>query len=124
VNEHIKEELLKLFSVSLALVACSAMIYMSRTPSLTGSVVIETGTTMTTVAMVVLILSGLAVVMGAIISVHKLNKEVASHKKLIVEKDDLSSYVEKAKKSGFNDSQITSSLKKHNWDDEEIKKYL
>lgn len=127
-----KEELLKFFSISLAMIACSTMIYMLRTPSLTGSVVLEPGTPTTIAVVTVLILAGLAVVLGAIAVVHKLKKELESHKNIITGTGnervsgslDLASYVLKAKQKGFNSAQIVSKLKKLGWKEAEIRKYL
>ena len=129
-----KEELLALFSISLALVAAAVLMYMVRTPSLTGMVVLDDFSSSTTVAVVVvLILAALAILIGAIMSLLKLRKETDEHKEAIGESKttlvqnpnlELAQYVLNAKQKGFSDEQIISRLKKDNWKEKEIKKYL
>lgn len=121
---HTKDELLKLFSVSLALVACSMLVFMARTPSLTGAVVIHSDDSMTMASMALLILAGLAVVMVSLMSMHKKDKELESHRKIIYGTNSIEEYVKKAREHGFNDAQIELRLKKANLDDEEIKKII
>jgi NAD/NADP transhydrogenase alpha subunit len=129
-----KEELFALFSISLALIACAVLVYMVRTPSLTGSVVLGDLSSPTTIAVVVvLILAALAVLIGAIIAVYRLKKETEEHKQAIGENKtqladhpdlEIAQYVLRAKQQGFSDEQILSRLKKDNWKEKEIKKYL
>lgn len=127
-----KDELLTLFSISLALVACSVLIYMIRDPSITSNVVLDGFDSTTTIIIVsLLILAGIVVVNGAIIAIHKLKKETEKHKRAIGESTnveklnfDLANYVLKAKQSGFNDKQILEKLKKIGWNAKDIKKYL
>jgi len=73
------------------------------------------------------------VVIGAIISVHKLEKDIGSHKKAIGENKsllvhnpniELTTYILKAKKEGFAEEQIIHKLKENNWKTEEIKKHM
>jgi hypothetical protein len=103
---------------------------MLRTPSLTGSVVLEPGTPTTIAIVIALILSALAVVLGAIAVIYKLKKELEDHKKIITEKPmdekemGIASYVLKARQNNFIDSQIISKLKEIGWKEKEIKKYL
>ena len=126
-DHHKKEELLSLFVISLALVACSVLVYMSRSPSITGNVVLNDSTT-TVFVISLLILAGLAVVIGAIIAIHKIHKEMEGHKKVIAEEpvknSDLTYYINKAKKQGFSNEQIVARLNKEGWNKEDIKGYL
>lgn len=126
-----KEEFLHIFGVSLALIATASMMYMIRTPVLTGSAVLESESTQNIAVVVVLILSAITLVLGAIIVVHKLKKELEKHSKAIVEGKapvvknlELASYVIKARRNGFNDSQIVSKLKELGWKEADIKNNL
>ena len=126
-----KEELLSLFTISLALVATSVMIYMSRTPSITGTAVLESG--VSTVAVVsLLILAGLMILIGAIFTINNLHKETEQHKSLMIRRTLLPehpnmflvNYVMNAKRNGFGDKIIIEKLKDEGWNKEIIKKYL
>ncbi|MBN2421265.1 hypothetical protein JXB27_03230 [Candidatus Woesearchaeota archaeon] len=124
-----KEEFLHIFGVSLALIAAASMMYMIRTPVLTGSVVLESDSAANVAVVTVMILSSIALVLGAIVVVHKLKKELEKHSKAIVmgvpvKNLELASYVIKARRNGFNDSQIISKLKELGWKEIEIRRYL
>ncbi|HME87117.1 MAG TPA: hypothetical protein VKE88_01790 [Candidatus Nanoarchaeia archaeon] len=131
-NNQRKEELLKLFSVSLALVACSALVYMIRTPSITGMAILPDNSVSSISIVILLILAGIAVVLGAIVAIHKIKQELDQHKEQLEKKTPLAknvdialaTYVAKAKEKGFSDTQIAERLKDMNWDSKDIKKIL
>lgn len=127
-----KEDLLSLFSISLALIACSVMIYMMRSPSISGNAVLQDGSSSTIAIVSILILAGIAILIGAIIAVQKLKKETEQHKDALFEKQiveqnpslELANYIIKAKQKGFTDEQILEKLKESKWSVKEIKKFL
>lgn len=127
-----KEELLNLFSISLALIACSVMVYMLRSPSISGNAVLQDSSSTSIVVVSILILAGIAILIGAIIVINKLKKETEQHKAALFEKQiveqnpslELASYIIKAKQAGFSDKQILDKLKKENWKEKEIRNFL
>ena len=133
-KEKVQEEFLTLFSIALVSIAVSTMLYMSRTPSITGDAVLDGFDSTTTIIVVaLLILAGLAVVLGAIIAVLKLKKEVKEHKDAIGEnkttlidkpENDLMSYILNAKDKGFTDEQIVSRLKNLGWNPKDISRHM
>jgi hypothetical protein len=131
-REDKKEELLSFFVIALALIACSTLVYMLRTPSLTGNVVLETGSTTTIAIILILIVAGIMILIGSLMTIHRLQKEMEQHKKAIVEKSvlgespdfDIAKYVVAAKEKGFTPEQITQRLTKMGWKPKEIAKYL
>ncbi len=133
-KERVQEEFLTIFSIALVSIAVSTMIYMARTPSITGSAVLEGFDSTTTIVVVaLLILAGLAVVIGAIMSILKLKKEVKDHKDAIGEnkttlidkpENELMSYILNAKGKGFKDEQIVARLKSLGWSPKEISRHM
>ena len=130
-KQSAKDDFLTFFSISLTVIAVSTMIYMARTPSLTGTVVLDDSAT-TIGVIAILILAGIAVVIGAVIAIHKLKQELEEHKKAMPENKtqlvdnpnvELAEYVFKAKQAGFTDDQILNKLK-DSWNPKEVKKYL
>ena len=127
-----KEELLSFFAISLALVATSVMIYMLRTPSISGSAILESGSTSTVAVVSLLILAGLSVLIGAIFTINNLHKETEQHKSLMIKRTLLPehpnmflvNYIMNAKRNGFEDKLIIEKLKEEGWKKEDIKKYL
>ncbi len=125
-----KEDLLSLFTISLALIACSVLVYMLRTPAISGSVVIGEFTSATTITVIVLlILVGIATLISATLHTHKMHKETESHKKAITAEKAvfnpvLAEYIEKARKNGFDDEIILKRLKEDKWNEKEIKNHL
>lgn len=132
-NEHKKEELLTLFTISLALIACSVLVYMARTPSISGNAALENFGHPTAIAMIsLLILIGIAAVISAIIHVHNMHKETEKHKQAIGESKEivvkhnpeLADYISKARQYGFKKHHILKKLKENSWKEKEIKKHL
>ena len=128
-EEH-KEEALSLFLIILSLVAVSVLMYMIRDPNITGNVALAKGSITTVGVVSVLILVALAVLIGTIVAIYHLKKQVHSHKSAIGDQKtdlheiDLEKYVEKAKKKGFSDAQIKERLQKSKWTDKQIKKFI
>lgn len=127
-----KEELLTFFVISLALVATSVMIYMLRTPSITSAAVLDVNSTSTIMVVSLLILAGLTVLIGAILTINNLHKETEKHKSLMIQRTLLPehpnmilvNYVMNARRNGFADKIIIEKLKEEGWSKETIKKYL
>ncbi len=127
-----QEELLSVFSIALVMIACSVLIFFERSPSLTGNAILQNDQVTTIGTVPVLILAGLAVVIGAIIVVHKITQEMKLHKQAVGEQKthiggqnvELATYVLKAKSQGFSDDVILQRLKQSSWNEKEIKKYL
>lgn len=129
-----KEDLLSIFSVSLALIACAVLVYMLRTPVISGNVALDAFGQSTIIILIsLLILIVIAVIIGAIVHVHNMHKEKESHKKAIAEGKELTvkhlnhelvDYIKRAKKNGFKKAQIIAKLKQNNWKDKEIKNYF
>ena len=127
-----KEEFLSFFVISLALVASSVMIYMLKTPSITGTAVLENDSASAVTVVSLLILSGLMVLIGAIFAINNLHKETEQHKSLMINRTllpehpnmNLVNYIMNARRSGFDDKLIIEKLKEEGWEKEVIKKYL
>ena len=129
-----KEELLTLFTIALVLIAASVLVYMYKTPSITGSVTLggfDSSITITLVSL--LILFGIMVIVGAILSIHQLQKELENHKRIATENKtilpthpniDIVRYVMNARRNDFSNNQIIEKLKEEGWKKEEIMKYL
>ena len=129
-KEHVKEEVIIFLSITFALVATASLVYLMREPSITTNALLDT-TIASSAIIVFLILSILTLVIGGIIAIHDLTKEVSSHQKAIHSKPKLSdenlaiiTYVLRAKKGGYSDPEIIDRLEKDDWEPEEIKKYL
>ncbi len=127
-----KEELLTLFVISLALVAASVLIYMWKSPEIIGNAEL-TNFSILIAIISLLILVGIAVIIGAIITVHRLQNEVEKHKdaaaltKSILAKHpnmNIVNYVMTARMNNFSDEQIIKKLKEEGWEIKDIKKYL
>lgn len=123
-----KEEFLTIFSIALALVAVSVLVYTARTPSLTGTIVLDRSEPTTVAVVMILILAGIAVIVGAIIAIHKLKKEIDIHKKVIEKPTNVNlqlvQYVLKAKQNGFSDHEIIERLKKQGWKPTDVRKSM
>ena len=125
-----KEDLLSIFTVSLALVACSLLIYMIRSPTVTGNVALDAFGKSTTIILIgLLILVGIAAIIGAITNIHALHKEKESHKKAIIEgrvvnHPELYEYISNAKQNGFKKHHIVNKLKENKWKEKEIKNHF
>lgn len=107
-----------LFGVSLALVAASALMYMVRTPSLTGTVVLG-NSSMAIGIISLLILVGIVLIISSMLMTHKLQKETDAHKSALV--NTLGSYLSRAREEGFSEEQILERLKEQGWKEKEIK---
>lgn len=118
-----KEDALVFFSITLTLVAASVLVYMVRDPTITGNVALEAGSVSTTGVVSVLILATISLVVGAILSVHSLKKEIHEHK-MALAPDNVDEYIKKAKEKGFSDKEILERLEKSDWNEKEIKKHL
>lgn len=132
-DQKTKDEFMHLFGVSLAIVATATLVILSRSASITGYATFDASSTSSLFIVGILILAGLAVVLGAIIVIYKLKKESESHKKAIGENKtqivdspdaELMRYVMKAKEQGFNDKQIVERLKKLDWLEKDILRHL
>lgn len=132
INDHKKDELLTLFTISLALVACSVLVYMARTPSVSGNAALENLSYPAPIVVIsMLILIGIAAVISAVIHIHNMHKETERHKHAIGKSKDLASYnpeladyISKAKHRGFKKHHIFEKLKQNSWKEKEIKRHL
>ena len=126
-----KEELLSLFIISLVLIAVSVLVYMIRTPSITGNIALGPSLTIGIISLLILI--SITVIIGAIITIHKLEKELKEHKKTLAQNKtvlfehpniELVNYVMEARRQGFTDRHILKKLKQEGWNAKEVKRYL
>lgn len=125
-RKEVEEEFIALFSLSLVIVACAAMVYLVRVPSLTGFVIIDQNSAGEAVSVLVLVCIALLVI--SLIVFSKLKKEVKEHKDALLSygsdsRKQLKHYIHRARKSGFSDKHIAEKLKEH-WHESEVKKHL
>ena len=117
-----KEDVLSIFTISLALIACTVLVYVSRTPILTGSAVLSNYNTAVGI-FYFLILICIVTVIGAIVTVKRLHKETEKHKEAI-KAYNIKSYIGLAKYHGFSKKHVINKLKNEGWEEKEIKRHL
>ena len=132
-NPNRKEELLTLFSISLALVAASILVYMAKNPSITGMAAFVNNSSSSMLIISLLILIGLALVIKAITTIHVIHKEKEAHVKAMLHNNPLIhehpnskivEYIMNARKNNISDSKIAKRLHEEGWEKKIIKKYL